>query len=683
MAQVWIGHSGSAEVYRAARTLCYVRASWSDAWTFVPFLECLNAEDVAGPEVGRAELRYRFGNIRQPEIRGAGVYPPIGLQGLYVKVVAVAGWDRAALFYGVIEHERVKPWGQSGTATGEQRFTAYDLKHVLDRVVIKGSYTEEGYVDEPLAFNGAQGSRARLYGNMGSVDGDGANVFGAPDRASLWSALGVLNYLFVKFVNYDSAVPFIGTGDGTFALASMVERWDLDGMTVKQALDRIVDRRRGLGYRLIVDEVSEVVWVEVFTYLGAAVATSELFVPENRNKVTVSFAGYKDVDPEITFNGDRVDRVAVVGGPVFSTFTLSFADGTLAEGWDLGDEYDYVVGLPLENATKNDEFRRAEKYDAVFQRYVASGQFLDIGGGLSWLAGDGEGSGLNNAAPAVDSTSGLIYPAVLANVYSGGRRFERELPFAAPDEDEDALGTRRRMFGVCRYYDSATETDRYALVEALEMLDYKGSTNVEPLSNQLGVMLYPDYNHRLGLYRWDVDANGDPLTPAPGPSNATPKVDYTTLMITGRVETSERLKLYLWVPGAWASQTGKIKLIEASDAIAEYVVPGTVIDVEEGALVKHSGGLERSDYAYLQALAAQAAVWYSQVRASVSWTQPRISPAFEVGQLVEAVVGPEGTTMVGSPITRRAWSFEGRQQRTSVSTGFEELEYRRGAHVGI
>ena len=218
---------------------------------------------------------------------------------------------------------------------------------------------------------------------------------------------------------------------------------------------------------------------------------------------------------------------------------------------------------------------------------------------------------------------------------------------------------------------------RYSLVETIESLDSLG-TQIEPLSNALGFLMRGSINHVVAKNHWDVESEA-----APAATSTPPQIDYETLIFTGRVQLSERLKVYWWVPGAWASQTGRVKLIEVPEAIFEYVVPGTVIDVEEGELIQHEGGGLRSDYSYLQGIAAQAAMWHASVRASVSWTQPKIRLGFPVGALVEGMEGPEGITMIGSPITRVAWNFEDSNQMTSVSTGFEELDYRRGAHMGL
>ena len=60
-------------------------------------------------------------------------------------------------------------------------------------------------------------------------------------------------------------------------------------------------------------------------------------------------------------------------------------------------------------------------------------------------------------------------------------------------------------------------------------------------------------------------------------------------------------------------------MIDIPDAEAHYVVPETVIEVTDGALVKHAGGFVRDDSERLRIAMTRAISWYAVPRTKVSY----------------------------------------------------------------
>jgi hypothetical protein len=152
-------------------------------------------------------------------------------------------------------------------------------------------------------------------------------------------------------------------------------------------------------------------------------------------------------------------------------------------------------------------------------------------------------------------------------------------------------------------------------------------------------------------------------------------------VVTARLRTDERLKMVARVPTVDWAETGKTKDIFLPDAIAEYVCPGTITAIVDGAPARTTSGFLRDDTYRLGQVLALAVAFYGLVRCTLSFESGKFSLAYPVGTLVRNTVGPEGVTGVGTVVTRQAWDFTSGAQKTSWATGYEELDFAR-AGVG-
>lgn len=673
MGQVILGGAagGVRNVFREVRTHVYAKAAVGDDWTYLPFLTCTRCENVAGPGVGTAEFTFTFGQVRRAETRVYELFSTFFLNRAYVKVVVSNNWGSVPIWYGVVESEQVRPWGDGEVATGKQVFTAYEVSHLLDRCAVVGSYVAvEGggvaFVDETLVFNGQQNGRSALFPNRWGLG------FGVPgeDLREYWTAWQVLDYVFAGFVNDSYGIQFIGHGTAQEALAATVERWDFRGMTAKQILDLLVDRKRGLGWCVVPEDDLSVVYIHVFSGLAEGVAAGEgAYVPPNENQVDLEFAGYRDVEPVYHFGElTHYDLVRVVGGPIYTTASFSFADGTLEKNWDDSAETAYKAGSDIEGASayQHDTRRKEQDLTAVYQRFRVPGTWDGV-------AGDGEGGFGGNALP-VCTLDGLLTDAAQAVGYRPGKRFERELPW---DVESAAAGwtefNREPLLAFLSYADPNPPDPEnvgtvWARAEDLTQLDMSGA-RVVPDEGEMGIELNYVINHFFALNHFSTEDVGT------GESLYTPRVDYETLIVTARFRTDERLKLVARVPTVEFLETGKTKDIFVEEAIGEWVTPGTVYTVTEGALQSAAAGWRRDDMEMLGRVAALAVAFFGQVRATLSFEVGKVSVAYPVGTLVRNTVGPEGVTGVGTVVTRQGWEFGSGGQRTVWQTGYEELDF--------
>lgn len=631
-------------VYRSA----WWKANWSDAWTFIPYLDPQWAHESAAPEVGSARLRYDYGLIMREGSNTAQGFYPIDISGGYLAIRVDDYYSSALLWVGVADKESHAPHGTVAWFQGPQYFDAFALEHLFDRVQVDGTYTEFGYIDRAVRFNRADGRGMVTRGNRSaSVAANGAYTFG--DGGAKWTSLQIINYLIANYGPGGLTVQVVGD---YAVLDTITEEWNFQGKNVFAAINELIDKHRGVSWRLLTTG-SGVIYLYVFSTLAYPVSTGAAVMPANSNQVIINFDGLLDVQPTISLNRlDTYDAVMVRGGPISTCFSLSFADGTLEGAWTAAQATAYNTGSTAVGATgtEHDAERSTEKLANVFQTfrvpYVWDG-----------YAGDGIGGTKYNAAPGYDKNA-YVDPTVLAALWFAGKTFERELPISAP-VDADANPEFVRSFAVAE----DPITGDYHFVEKFRVADITPS-HVR-LSDQ-GMMIHvlSDIGHIQALNTFD-DGTYDTDKP--------PEWDYNTMIVTVCLKTDAHPTVRMSL-GA-GLETGRTKVIEYPSAEYWLILPGTVYDVQNGALLHQSTwGVQRDDTPALRAIAAMAAASYLVPHAELGFALDGVSIAYPSGYLVRGMASNWTLTDVNAPVTSRRWDFTGEIPTTTWETHWAEFD---------
>lgn len=630
----------------------YAKRAWTDDWTWLPFMDVRRCSDVLAPSIPEAELVADFGFIKRAERSDFEAWAPYTVNGAYIQIGAFDHWSQPKIWYGVADLEEVFPDGNIEFPSGQQTFIAFGLEHLLDRIIIHGGFTNDGYIDRPMVFNEGRKHGLSYSGNRQT----GSLYFGVGGE---FSNLDIVNHLLTYWVN---------TGPITYELAgeyavldSVIETHDFEGMSVLDALHALIRRHRGASFKLLTTG-SGTVYIHVVSLHSEPLYVEDVAIPANTEQTDVSFSGLRNVEPTITFDGLHLfDRFIVKGGPIFSCFSLSYADGTLEKDWTSTQETNYKAGTGTSSdpATKHDLERKREAYAAVYQRFQVP---------ASWdgEAGDGIGGTQYNALPSTFPASAVDI-ATTANLHMEGKTFERELPLALA-RAASGVPEYRRPFAVF-YVDDPENPGTYipAMGHQLNALGYQ-NISVEMGDTGLSIQLDAEVNHILGLNHFDTGS------PAAEATEIDPISDWEDLIVTVNLETDKYLYLDTVNLGYPVGENPRIMMIAVPDAEAWYVVPGTVTGVSDGALVHSTGGLVRDDSKRLRVAAARAIAWYGIPRAILQYDVGQISLAHPAGTMIRSISGPEGVTNVNTVVTSREWRFNGQEQMTNVVTGFVELD---------
>jgi hypothetical protein len=499
-------------------------------------------------------------------------------------------------------------------------------------------------------FNGKRGGGwENARGNRStSVNGDGVYAFS--NDAELWTDRQIADYLLAYYGSGWGPTYYLA--GATPALDSSVRRRDLTGLTCRQALNTLIDPRRGLGWTIFLDAADNVV-VYVFSNSDRALYFEDSVLSANADQVWLDFDGRHDLNPEFTWNQlQSYPEIHVRGGPVRTCASFSVADGTLEAGWSATQETTYkTAGGSGASSADNDQVRRREGLRAVYQR-------LRVPDAWDWQVNNGEGTGTDTTAAPEVNYDGTVTTATAATAQRIDKAFDRFVPLL---EEVDSTGTPvyRRPFAVVKNSDGDWLEAHGGVYLGLEIED-----------EELGVYVTASVPHLLARNHFDT---GDAGT---YDSELDPEYDYEDTIITAQVPTDRRLEARVAVPGVWASEVSEPLVIDVPDAEYWWIAPGTVTGIDSSlTLTRQATALEvRNDASRLRHALVLAMAYYGRPRAQASIRIPSASLLLPAGTMLTGAVSGRHWVDVGTVVTKRVWEFRGSSPQTTITTGWRGID---------
>jgi hypothetical protein len=702
--------------------LVHIKQYWDDDWIWVRDLYCDEAKWVASPGVSEAKFYYDYGTIKRHDLSDQAFYNFVNLNGWYVGISMYDFYGDQILWVGVFDMEEDKVQGSTAPG-GRQTMQAYGLEHLLDRDKIFGSYVDDvgtgfpGFIDNTMAFNRRSTFGNSIIGNRSDTyDVNGVYYFGKDGRE--WSNFQVADQLLAFHTNYLS-------GD-TELLTALFEIHSLEGMTIRQALNKLIDRRRGVGWTIVTDGVGDV-YIYVFSLFAIPLVINDTYIPANSEQRVWDVSSERLLEAKYRISAnDRWDVIHVQGGPVRMCCTLSFNDETLEEGWSIDEKNIYSAGSEKVDADANDhDIARKNDYLAnVFAKFRVPDDW-------DWYAGDGEGGTLWNIAPFVED-DGFVNFDIDGTVMQWQKVFGRSLPIL---EDTDITGAEpeyRRPFAIIQdengdwqYADKlqidgedkplsfrlsdkelacwvigsinhltalnhfkATPTDisdstdaSPIVVNTTEDHDLETGDEVVIADHEVNVAANGTWEvvvlSNVAFYLVDSTGSGAGAGTNTGtvtqaePSNIEPVVDYANLAITVMIKTDSFLHVKEFI-GAGTGDGTKTNVISVPDAEYWEISPGTIIDVEDGAAVEESTAVTvRDDTDRLREIARATSGWYSVEKNTISLDITGLITDSPVGSMISQAYGAFHYINLNTVVTQYTWDFK--NAKTQIVTGSDEI----------
>ena len=221
----------------------------------------------------------------------------------------------------------------------------------------------------------------------------------------------------------------------------------------------------------------------------------------------------------------------------------------------------------------------------------------------------------------------------------------------------------------------ATSPDKFQFVDKLADADFvEGTAEAEEFTTAYHVSVAQDVpgivlraagglSHALAKGSWT----------GAEPSKLSPEVAHTTLQATITVEADHHAEAVYPDPAVSAYATAEELLIDVgSEFRVDYLVPDTVIGLDNGDLVTTDGGILRDDRLLLTDIARFAWEWYKSPALLFAGTGQQVEPEwFELGQMITEL-GTTAATAVGSVIGELVIDIaNGTTSITTISDQFE------------
>ena len=613
-----------------------VKRQWSDDWKYEPYLTPQEAKLCIAPDMPSASFLYHYGQIKREDQGQYADYDPLNISNWYVRIVI----DGQQVFVGMLQDDEFDLLGAlNNQPSGDQKMTAYGLEHLLDRIALYGAHTESGYIKHMPAFNLAENYGGIIRGNRSDVEFDGAYLFANSDNR--WSNLDIIRYVLK---HHTAEMGFTLALSGQFdVLSDVFGVYWFEGLTVRQLLDKLIDRRRGLGWYIWSD--GESVSIHIFTVFDRDVGLGNIKIPGNPQLVDIDTDAYDVQSVSIAQSQSQLyDRIIVQGARAQAVCTLSVADGDLVPNWTAPDENDYK-NAPGASAKQRDNERESDNYETVYQQFV--------------LAPDWDQTAVDGAAgfriPVMPTFDDLAYlkPNTQAVIVAIRRPLNRTLPLSG-----DVSDGKRPLVLVLATIDGQ---QKYMQIDGASKPLGSAKSQVRMLDDQPGISLKPAINHALALNHFFTEISETEVEPV---------VDYESVLATVCFETDIRPTVEVNLQPD--TDSVRTLVLTAHDAEFWYVTPGTIRGVSDGQLITDPGGAVRDDTEKLRYLAALASGWYSQRRSSITLMVRDMPGSLVLGSIVVSASSSWHKEPIGTVLSSVAFDFINRT--TTIMTGYAELD---------
>lgn len=687
-----------------------MKAKWADAWTTISGLYCDWFKLTVSPDVAEAQLTRSFGSVMFAGTEAHVPAEPQDIVDYYVKVTLSqhVGLEAdpaasAITWYGVIVESQHDRQGllDTGEITGKQILVCRGLEYLLQRTTIDSSFVKtsagEQEIGRAIAFNlggGDEAARFRQANRHTAWGAQGAYIFAQKlDEGSCeqWSSADIADYLLTYHAPLDKnaieKIPFaMDAGFSTSVLSKFYPTMKAQGKTLKQCLDELIDRRRGLCWGLIVQTVLLVETPTIVVYnfnKDILVLPSGAVIPPNPSQGMWLLDNEQLVETHILGidTSTKFDRAVACGERLGGCFTISNGTTSLEADYEsaLVTAYEAAASgdagyAALDDYAKlnaNDHYRRSDKFLKVFRYFRVP---------PTWA---GTISG-NKTCPNPDDPAGAQ-----TLFWIPGLRFQNHLPLLSEtdysnlasitsDTLADSKAEYLRPFALI--YESSTQRyyplDKMSLGEDLagdlpQSAGREWSANLRMQDDALGIIVdvhgYPQ--HAIASSDFTPADTVDEL------QGYAADLRWQDIHATVFCEFDQRLEAK-WPTAAIVEDPDTLKevRIEVPNARLDYVCTGTLIGVSAaGSALSSAGGYVRDDREFLQDVARSAFQWYGATRKSVSVTMESLVQEVALGTLITHVGNLGNLIEVNTLVTQQV--FDLLADTLTTTTNFAELDF--------
>jgi len=674
----------------------YTKQLWADDWFLRQHLRAPQFSFACGPDTSDATLEYNYGNIMRMGAHDYAVYTPLDLSDRYVKIVV----ENGSTWHGICIDQMNERGGEHEVngqmvIRGKQTFICRGLEFLLQRKQIETSYVAtsagEQKINRAIGFNLGAGlpSSGERQGNMKKAalgfGAKGANIFAETlhkDKAEEWTAAQIFRYLMLYQVPTDKTGVDSLLWSAAFADLNILKPYkpvlNVQGKTFFQVMNELIDRRRLMGWCVHVRSLNglEFPFIDIFTFNANPVLLADgTTIPANTNTANWDFDRNNLVQRFTLATDDaaRFDQVVAQGEPPSGCFTVGIQNGLLEQDWTTAQQDIYRAGATADAAyiasddstyrhTANQQARSVDAVKKVFRYFrIPPATFNGkVGAYAIWptfninstLPSWWPGLRLQDKLP-LRLEHDYTNPVTFTDAMRTGSKWEYQRPFAFYEP------TGERAFFLDR-------PGRGGIDVEMESGGRHWGCNLRMQDDAFGIIIDAPMAHQIAKTTFTPIDDDDA-------TDAEASIDYNYIYATVCAEGDGFIEAY-YPPVILANpDTLKILKITVPNARRDYLVPGTVIDIDsQGNVHTTVGGYVRDDTGFLLNVARSSFEWYGQERKSIQVTIRDLSVVRSRGELVLTVGGAQNSETINSVVTK--CTFDMRAGTATYLTQFAELD---------
>lgn len=581
-----------------------------------------------------------------PNLNAAG--PDDGLIGQLVRFLAsdesgsitVGDVSYSAFWHGQITGYEIIPDGRPDTnAGGTAKWQCAGLLSILDQIVINGGWTVPPSADTVTfqdpgfcpPFNAVPtGDRSTA---QYTVNGQQVYIHDLTTLTvvSPWQAVDIVNLLLAGAAQpvYAGSQP---TGfpwalsDPQGALSYRVEKTDVNGRTLAEAINILIDPRRGLTYAVTVE--SGVATINVWPATDTAITIGAFTLPASTNTNSYTAAGNR-FTRDMVINEDQsatYDIIEVRGARPWVGITHSYNTAgpcSLIKGWNPALETNWAL----------DNYQGLAVYEQVWRLWLVDPQW--------------DGAQYNDGANGMRNVLGTDNP---------GGGFDGSRSVDLTDDDNPSAS----LYGMEGNTPASTGFGQERVgPRQLPLVIFGDGT----AGNWVD---YSNPNQASGNVSFGIDCQDDPpsirITDTSSGKEISDQIndvsDPGTMLVTVGMRETQPLKAsYIFDQSTWPRSTPRIKMINVPDLEYWSILPGTVLGVDQDGNLSTASFefIIRDDTITMNQLLALAVARYGYPIVTARWTEQCLldfSGTLDPGVLLSNVILGTGNVYIGSVITR-------------------------------
>ena len=728
------------------------RASWQDTWVQIEGVRILDVTETSGRSIGTAQVSFEYGSLIGLSATTYEQVNPLSILDHWVKIswlsnigdgdfdIVVAteanlpatafGGERALVedvwrvfefdgadwnntgnqpvqnlhkWYGIVTDERRNEHSTGANLSGTQVLQCSGVEWLLTRRQIITSVVKDGagtaIAQSGIPFNAGGGHAVGaqiIQANRKPTSSDGEDrIFtDVLTSAAPWSARDVVRYLLTHHAPTGATGPTWQLAASATDILQWYSPLNLvsHGRTVYEILNDMINWRRGLTWRLLVNDLTNIIELEVKSMLGASLVlpTGET-IPEADKQWVISVYGdaVSSNVQRVTSSQKQYDQVVAVGarrGAVCTMYTTG--EGQFNPDWTTTAYTNYLAGATIPAGTNLSEAKarhdahrsQDEELSRVYTSYRVPNTWdgfvndIHLFPVLDYYADPDAGDihiwrGGLKVEDYIPLKEGFLYddPTTPTKVAGTPAIPSWQSPFAAI---EVVTGAKRNYCYVDRLAGHGKSEDQTPGIEF--------SCNLQIRDGEAGIVIRPSAPpHVLAKV---VGATDYPwTTAAQGTSDHYPKADWQSAIITCYLTVADRVQVrYPSVAGSRYDATSQL-IVEVPEAHLDYLSSKTVLRIAgDGTFVLPSiGAYVRDDRFLLRNVARMAFGWYETPRQAVTLTIRSIHSVMQVNEYVDSL---EFSGPVNAIISSIEWDFS--SGTTKIATEFAELDLGAVLNVG-